>query len=184
MYPQRPGIRGVTPGVPGGFPGARGPAGPGGPGGPTGPVPGGPRPNFGHPGFEQVPPRPSGPGGPGGPGGFYPHGVPGHMALMPVAGSQGFGPMSGLTPQGPRSPAPVPVGPRGVTSHWGFGTPSGKDPLLSQPPEQQTERPETAPTNDDVDIDEDDADSHHDHHELWMVKAIEANPWRSFVVTN
>lgn len=100
------------------------------------------------------------------------------MAPMPVAGSQGFGPMSGLTPQGPRSPAPVPVGPRGVPSHWGFGTPSGKDPLLSQPPEQQTERPEAAPTNDDVDIDEDDADSHHDHHELWMVKAIEANPWR------
>eukprot|EP00435_Cladocopium_sp_Y103_P071108 s101_g36.t1 len=190
MYPQRPGIPGTPPGVPGGFPGARGPGGPGGLGGPSGPVPGGPRPNFGlQPGFEQVPPRPSGPRGPGGPGGpggpcgpggFYPHGGPGHMAPMPFAGSQGFGlPMSSaVIPQGPRSPAPFSVGPRpAIPSHWGFGTPSGKDPLLSEPPEQQTERPETT-TNDDVDIDDDDADSHHDHHGLWIVKAIETNPWR------
>lgn len=159
MYPQRPG---QVP-VPRGFPGP----GPGhGAFGPT--FAPSPNPNFG-PGFGPClpgagpAPRPFAGYGPPPPG-FSPQGLQGPRGPQ---GPQGQGPCNaGASPFRPRPAVP---------SHWGFEE-SGKDPLISR----QAEAAETPATNgrddgDSADVQEHSQDTHHD---LWLVKKIESNPWR------
>ena len=161
MYPQRPG---QVP-VPRGFPGP----GPGhGAFGPT--FAPSPNPNFG-PGFGPClpgagpAPRPFAGYGPPPPG-FS----PGPQGPRGPQGPQGQG------PQGPCNAGASPFRPRpAVPSHWGFEE-SGKDPLISR----QAEAAETPATNgrddgDSADVQEHSQDTHHD---LWLVKKIESNPWR------
>ena len=167
MYPQRPGQVPVPRGFPGPGPGHGG-------FGPTfAPGPNPPNPNFGRPGFGpcQVP----GPGAGPAPRPFAGYGPPLPGFSQGLQGPRG---PPGPQGQGPCNAAASPFGLRpAVPSHWGFETQSGKDPLISR----QAEASETPATN-GTDDGDDSADvqehSQDDHHDLWLVKKIESNPWR------